>query len=136
VAFGSVSLGVGRFASADVRYARMIRQTATDMFESDDGFTVQTLGRTGLLYREGDRVMRVGSEVNAPGHGMSIWPSTIRAWREPYELEIIDDAKRAEIVDNIAAVIAWVGEPLAVVDEECTTIRYPPGKNTRDSSGG
>ena len=92
-----------------------ITRPDTNLFVSDRGFSVEVLGRTGMLYREGERVMHVSSEVNAPGHGMSIWAKSIRAWRAPFDAEAISDEQRESIINNIAEVIAFVNQPLDVM---------------------
>ncbi len=92
-----------------------ITRPDTNLFVSDSGFSVEVLGRTGVLYREGEHVMSVGSEVAAPGHGMAIWAKSIRAWRAPFDTEAITDEKRERIISNIAEVIAFCGQPLTVM---------------------
>ena len=92
-----------------------ITRSDTNLFVSDAGFSVEVLGRTGILYREGERVMRVASEVNAPGYGMSIWAKSIQAWRTPFDKEVISDEKRESIIDHIAEVVAFVKQPLTVM---------------------
>jgi hypothetical protein len=59
----------------------------TNVIESDTGFSVEVLGRTGLRYREGDRVMHVDSEVQMGPSGMIVGASSIRRWDPPYAAE-------------------------------------------------
>ena len=51
----------------------MFKFTGPNIVESSDGFSVEVLGRTGLLYREGDRKMFVDSEVLMGPSGMGIY---------------------------------------------------------------
>ena len=67
------------------RTRRRITRPEIDLFVSDSGFSVEALGRAGILYKEGDHVMNVGSEVAAPGHGMAIWANSIKAWQSPFD---------------------------------------------------
>ena len=43
----------------------MLRSPRANLVESDEGFLVEVLGRTGILYKERDHVMFVDSEVLA-----------------------------------------------------------------------
>jgi Immunity protein 74 len=80
-----------------------------NIIESDEGFSVEVLGRTGLCYREGDRSLKVDSEVLMGPTGMVIDASSIRAWTPPHENERIDDARRKQIVENIQAAFHFRG---------------------------
>ena len=71
--------------------------------ESDDGFSVEILGRGGLCYSEAGHEMRVDSEFLALGSrfDMVVYGGSVRRWKPPYSEETIDSAKRALILDNI-----------------------------------
>jgi hypothetical protein len=66
------------------------------------------------MYREGDRAMFVDSEVLAHS-GIALWKDRIKHWRIPHEHELIDDAKRARIIDNIRRAIESQGDHLEVM---------------------
>lgn len=89
----------------------MLRSPRVNVVESDEGFSVEVLGRTGILYREGDHVMFVDSEVLARS-GIAVWRNRIKNWREPYQDETIDESKRVQIIENIrrAVVEFWRSE--------------------------
>ncbi|MCY2958978.1 MAG: hypothetical protein NTY35_02345 [Planctomycetota bacterium] len=93
----------------------VITRPEKNLFVSDAGFSVEVLGRTGMLYREGERVMKVGSEAGPPGMGMSIWATTIKAWRPPFDTEPISAEKREEIIRNIGEAIAFTQQPFTVM---------------------
>ena len=75
------------------------------MVESDDGVTVEVLGRTGIRYSERDRTCFVDSEVLAIP-AVAVWPSGIRGWESPHEREPVTDEDRERILSNIAAAFA------------------------------
>lgn len=85
-----------------------------NVIESDKGFSVEVLGRTGLCYREGDRSLNVDSEVLMGPTGMVIYASSIRTWAPPCEEERIDDARRKQIVENIQAAFRFRGFEIEV----------------------
>jgi hypothetical protein len=93
----------------------VITRPDTNLYVSDAGFSVEVLGRTGLLYKEGERVMNVGSEVGPPGLGLAVWAKTIRAWRAPYTNEPVTDEVRERILRNIAEVVAFAKQPLTIM---------------------
>lgn len=74
-----------------------------NVIESDEGFSVEVLGMTGLVYTEGLRSHHVDSEVIAGPHGLMIYSSSIRVWNAPHAGEIIDEARRDAIVENITS---------------------------------
>ncbi len=45
----------------------------TNVVESDEGLSVEVLGRTGLRYVEGDRVLLLDSEVLAGSAGLVVY---------------------------------------------------------------
>ena len=78
----------------------MFSEPRVNVIESDEGFSVEVLGRTGLLYVEGDRKMRVDSEVLTRTR-IAVIKGSINRWDVPFENETIDDDKREKIFDNI-----------------------------------
>jgi len=88
-----------------------------NLIESDDGFSVEVLGRTGILYKEGEHTMLVGSEVLAPGApvGIAVWSKSIRSWRPPYQDEHIDETERMAIINNIRRAVRFAGDDIEVI---------------------
>jgi hypothetical protein len=93
----------------------MITKVEGSGYVSDSGFSVEPLGRTGLWYREGERLMYVYCEINGPGMGISVWPKTIQAWKPPFDGENITEADRERILANIGEAIAFTKQPLVVI---------------------
>jgi len=48
-----------------------------NLIASDEGFSIEVLGRTGIEYREGERAMIVDAEVLAPGHGIALFKKSL-----------------------------------------------------------
>jgi hypothetical protein len=86
-----------------------------NIIESDEGFSVRVLGQTGLRYTQGDKTLRVNSEVLATRNpSLAISPSSIQHWDPPHDGELIDEATRNLIVDNIRRAFASRGEDIIV----------------------
>jgi hypothetical protein len=66
------------------------------LITSDSGFSVEVLGRTGLRYTEGDRVMLIDSEVLAGPHGLALYLSSLRRRDPPNDSLPIDEEAKTE----------------------------------------
>lgn len=78
----------------------MFSEPRINVIASDEGFSVEVLGRTGLLYTEGSKSMFIDSEVLNAGE-IAVVKKSISAWKPPHDREIIDDNKHDAILDNI-----------------------------------
>ena len=86
----------------------MFHTPRVNVIESDAGFSVEILGRTGLEYRESDKVLLVESEIlmtDVPT--VAIWKDHIRAWQPPHEEEQISEEMRMEILKRICSALKW-----------------------------
>jgi hypothetical protein len=86
-----------------------------NVIESDEGFSIQVLGRTGIKYREGDKTLFVDSEVLAPGKGIAISAKSIREWDPPNSGELISQEKKSMIIDNVRRAMEFKNEHLEVL---------------------
>jgi Immunity protein 74 len=86
-----------------------------NVIESDTGFSIEVLGRTGMRYHEGERTLLVDSEVLAPGKGIAVFSKSIKEWDPPHSGESITAEKRAEIVDNIRRAIEFQNQPIEIL---------------------
>lgn len=86
-----------------------------NVIQSDEGFSVEVLGRTGLLYTESSRQLHIDSEVLAGPSGLLIYEASIKSWNPPHEREIIDGAKRESIVENIRRAFRFRGFEIEVI---------------------
>jgi hypothetical protein len=79
----------------------MFTTPRNNVIESDEGFSVEVLGRTGLKYVEGDRTLKIDSEVLSPPSGMAVFTASIRTWEPPHAGEAVDSAAKARVIDNV-----------------------------------
>ncbi len=92
----------------------MFRKPRVNVIESDEGFSVEVLGFTGLRYTEGAKSMFVDSEILASPGGILVIKESICAWDPPYEKEVVDDEKRDAIVENIRRAFDFDGQWIRV----------------------
>ncbi|MDB6016686.1 MAG: hypothetical protein JWR19_1175 [Pedosphaera sp.] len=79
-----------------------------NFIQSDTGFSIELLGRIGMEYREGSKVMYIESEILMTEEPtVAIWKETLRAWKPPHEAEKVTEEKRMEILKNISAALKW-----------------------------
>jgi hypothetical protein len=93
----------------------MFSTPKVNVVSSDEGFSVEVLGRTGIEYREGDKSAFVDSEVLAAGQGIALFRDSIKAWRPPHENEPITEKERDQIVENIRRAIEFREQPVEVI---------------------
>ena len=79
----------------------MIRKRSSHLIESDEGFSLLVLGRTGLRYVEGERSVAIDSEGLMGRTGMIVYPASIKTWDRPFDEEQITDEKRRQILDRV-----------------------------------
>lgn len=84
------------------------------VIECDEGFSVQVLGRAGLLYREGERQLYIRSELLLGPTAQVIYTRSIKAWEPPFQQEDIDASKKEQIIDNIRRAFRWTGYEIEV----------------------
>lgn len=91
---------------------------ALNTYASSSGFTVKVLGRTGLLYSEGERSIHIDSEVLA-GEPPGIWvtQNTGFEW-QPSDGRPVSDAERDRILGNIKRAFGFFGHRLEVTEAE------------------
>jgi hypothetical protein len=71
-----------------------------NVIQSDSGFSVEILGRTGLRYTEGDRSLHVDSEVVAEPTGLVVYSQTLISWDAPTGTPI-NEIEKEIIIANI-----------------------------------
>lgn len=72
------------------------------------GFSVETLGRTGLRYSENGRTIHIDSELLA-ARGIMLYPSSVKRWNPPNAEEPVDEKTRDRIIENIRQVFESKG---------------------------
>jgi hypothetical protein len=94
----------------------MFVKPGPSVIQSDEGFSVEVLGFTkGLLYTEGPKTLHIESEMSVGPAGLVIYPSSIKSWDPLYDNEVIDEAKRATIVDNVRRAFRFEGFEIDVL---------------------
>lgn len=86
-----------------------------NLIESDEGFSVEVLGRTGMRYSEGDRSIFVDSEVMNEPNSMLAYAGSIKKWDAPHEADPVNHSDRQRIVQNIKRAFESVGYKLTVI---------------------
>jgi hypothetical protein len=86
----------------------MFKIPRVNVIESDDGFSVEILGRVGILYTEGEKSIHIDSEVLA-SESIAISKSSIKSWNPPHNNDIIDEKKRDLIIENIRKALLFKG---------------------------
>lgn len=84
------------------------------IIESDDGFAVEYLGRAGLSYSEEGKSLLINSELLLGPYLMVIYKRSIQRWDPPYSDQIIDEADRERIINNIRAAYRSQGQEIDV----------------------
>lgn len=92
----------------------MFKEICKNVVESDEGFSIKVLGRTGIEYAEGEKSMFVDSEILSGPHGMMVRKKSIIKWKGQNS-EPVDDKKRDEIVENIRRAFLFWGFEIEIV---------------------
>jgi hypothetical protein len=103
----------------------MFTTSRVNVIESDEGFSVEVLGRAGLRYYEGDKVLDVDSEIGEHPYEV-IYADSISRWKPPHEKEVIDKPKRFQIIQNIRRAFQSQGLDIGVIDPTLPRTRYKP----------
>jgi hypothetical protein len=86
----------------------MFNNPRVNVYESDAGFSIEILGRVGMEYKEGDKIMFVESEIGiSDTPTIAIWQDELRTWKPPYDKEVLTDLRRMEILKNICSLLKW-----------------------------
>lgn len=84
--------------------------------ESDEGFTVELLGRVHLRYREGGRSILIGAERHADGMGYTVLSSPMGGWEAPHSSETLTDVEWQRVFRNVLAALEFLRMRIDVED--------------------
>jgi hypothetical protein len=84
-----------------------------NIIASTDGFSVEVLGKTGILYTEGENTVRIDSEVLAGPSGLVIYTDSIRAWSGPGRA-LLGQFERERIIANVKAAFEFRGYDIEI----------------------
>ena len=87
----------------------MFTQPRPGTIACDEGWQVRSLGRIGVQYGEGERTMEIDAEVLMGQAGLALYTSSIRNWSPPYDHEVLGDADRERIVENVRRAYKFLG---------------------------
>jgi hypothetical protein len=80
-----------------------------NVIESDTGYSVEVLGRVGLRYTEGHRVLNIDSEMLAGPSGLIVYSGSIRPEKPSEGEKPIDPQERSRIIENVRAAFRFQG---------------------------
>ena len=87
----------------------MFKSPRPNLYESSEGFSVEVVGFSQVVYRESGRTVVVEAEALAPPGAMAIYSSSIKSWAAPYDREAIEESERERIISNIVRAFASQG---------------------------
>jgi len=86
----------------------------TNVIESDEGFSVEVLGPTGLRYTEPGRALWLDSEMLAGPAGLILYSANMKL-EGSAEMVTLDAINRNRIVENVRAAFRFRGFEIQVV---------------------
>lgn len=86
-----------------------------NLYVCSDGYSVEVLGRTGLVYREKGRCLFVDSEVLSPPAGILIYQDTILEWQPPHQEHLLSDGERSRILGSVLRALESQGIDVQVL---------------------
>jgi hypothetical protein len=84
-----------------------------NLIESNTGFSIKVLGRTGLRYTEGERSVWIDSEVLAKPGAIALFKDSIKMW-EGEGAGPVSPADRDQIAANIKRAFEFCGYELQI----------------------
>ena len=110
---GWVNTRTMRLQIVSSRDLRHFFKSGPNRFESDEGFSVEIVGRAAfpavtIRYKEGTKTIDAWAEAMARGIDFALDPSSIR-WNPPHESEPIDDHDRERILQRIQDALEYGG---------------------------
>ncbi|MBM3610901.1 MAG: hypothetical protein FJX18_05200 [Alphaproteobacteria bacterium] len=71
------------------------------MFFKKNPFIVKALGRSGLLYQEGKKSMKIDSEMLVgPNYDIVIYKDSVKQWNPPFENDPVNEDDKNRILSN------------------------------------
>jgi hypothetical protein len=101
-----------------------------NVIESDEGFSIEVLGMTGLRYTQNDKTLFIDSEILADC-ALAIEARGINNWDSG---EPIEENSKRKILDNIYRAFVWKGIKPKIIDRNQTFTK--PVSNVIESDRG
>jgi hypothetical protein len=86
-----------------------------NLIESDTGFSVEVLGRTGLRYVEYGRTAIIDSEVLAKPGAIAVYRDSLKQWESPDDQLVLLESDRDRIMANIKQAFTSLGYEAQVI---------------------
>lgn len=80
-----------------------------DKVQSDKGFVVWMKNPFQIHYSKGDHSLVVAGEMLTGEADLLVSISPVKTWKAPFNSELIDHAKKDEIMANIRAALEFLG---------------------------
>ena len=93
----------------------MFKIPRVNVIESDSGFSVEVLGRVGVRYVENGKTMKIDSEILTGNSGLVIYSDSIKKWDAPNDTELVDEATRGRIIENIRNAFRFRGFEIEII---------------------
>jgi hypothetical protein len=106
----------------------MFKQIKPNLVQSDEGFSVETTGWTGIVYTQGGKTLHVDSEFLMGPQYDIVLDANIKKWDSG---DKIDDSERKLIVNNIVRALHFQGMKVDVESHD-TIIGLPLWMDSRD----
>lgn len=91
----------------------MFEMSYPNIIQRLEGFSVEMISRTKLVYTESGRSVKVDCEWLAGPHSLVVYTDTLTHWTVPDGIEISSE-ERAKIVDNIRKAFRFRGVEIEV----------------------
>ncbi len=93
----------------------MFKISKKNVIESDEGFSVEVIGRTGIKYSEINKSINIDSEILAGPSGIVLYKDSIKSWNFPDNDIIIDENKRMKMICNIREAFKYRGVQIQII---------------------
>ena len=93
----------------------MFTEPRVNLIASDEGFSVEILGRTRLRYTEGSLVALIDSEALVGEPAMMIYMNRLKGWESPHGSSVVDEESKERIALNLRRAFRFRGHEVEVV---------------------
>ncbi|MCD4754141.1 MAG: hypothetical protein K8R40_13810 [Anaerolineaceae bacterium] len=93
----------------------MFKIPSINVIESDEGFSVEVIDRSEVLYTEGCQKFSISAEMIAGPSGLVLYKNSIESWDSSPDNRVIDKEKRNIIIDNIRRAFRFRGIEIQVI---------------------
>jgi hypothetical protein len=92
----------------------MFWEPRINVIESDEGYSVETLGRTGMKYSRGDYYVYVDSEI-CTSKQIILYKNSIRIWDRREDKEAVSEEERNKIANDIIRAFEYKNINVAII---------------------